>query len=517
MECTSFSSVTPSPLPSREAIDTALYLLDGSGPARSSGIAQLVTLLKEPSFRENPVLEEHLSSLLQVLIGQVERMEEGAIAWQASPIDSETVNALGCLLTGPSLRESSLAAGAMPAQAKAAERRLQQSLARKALHALCQLCASAPARSELQECGVIVISTVLRKATLPASAVVPEAEHCVRALAKSLADRPYATDPVAAEAAVMGLRALISVDRDQLQRCVALWVGPVCSCALRVIEPQTKRGGGDGGQGAGQDGSGRGQGSGAAAVAAGGSAALRRAAIELLESAVPLHTPPSAGVAWCAPAATISAAICEELWSEIARPPGGRPPGSEPLLLQRSRGVDSVDVVRVWGVCPRHRPWPSPSPSPSSPTDIPIRLPPRSWARTWGKCSTASGSISCCSSPRAASPRAASRRQPTWPPPPPQAPPPPPPPRLPPPRRATSPITRYAPPPSARGNGSRARGLVCSRTRPTRARPSGGWGCCCCRCASCGRRRRTATCACRSASTSASASASASSSASTSA
>ena len=269
--------MTTSPLPSREAIDTALYLLDGSGPARSSGIAQLTTLLKDPSFRADSVLEERLSSLLQVLIGQVARMEEGgsAIAWQAFPIDSETVNALGCLLTGPSLRESSLAAGAMPAQAKAAERRLQQSLARKALHALCQLCVSAPARSELQECSGIVISTVLRKATLPASAVVPEAEHCVRALAKSLADRPYATDPVAAEAAVMGLRALISVDRDQLQRCVALWVGPVCSCALRVIEPQTKRGGGDGGQGAGQDGSGRGQGSGAAAVAAGGDRATR--------------------------------------------------------------------------------------------------------------------------------------------------------------------------------------------------------------------------------------------------
>ena len=74
---------------------------------------------------------------------------------------------------------------------------------------------------------------MLRKATLPASVVVPEAEHCIRALAKSLADRPYATDPVAAEAAVMGLRALISVDRDQLQHCVALWVGPVCGCALR--------------------------------------------------------------------------------------------------------------------------------------------------------------------------------------------------------------------------------------------------------------------------------------------
>ena len=85
------------------------------------------------------MLEERLSSLLQVLIGQVARIEQGgsATAWQALPIDSETVNALGCLLTGPSLRESSLAAGAVPGlQAKAAERRLQQSLARKALQAL---------------------------------------------------------------------------------------------------------------------------------------------------------------------------------------------------------------------------------------------------------------------------------------------------------------------------------------------------------------------------------------------
>ena len=265
------------PLPSREAIDTALYLLDGSGPARSSGIAQLVTLLKDPSFRADPVLEERLSSLLQVLIGQVARMEEdGAIAGQTSATDSETVNALGCLLTGPSLRESSLAAGAVPAQAKAAERRLQQSLARKALHALCQLCASAPARSELQERSVIVISTVLRKATLPASAVVPEAEQCIRALAKALADRPYATDPVAAEAAVMGLRALVSVDPDQLQRWVALWVGPVCACALRVIEPQPAHG-----QGGGRGG---GRGGGDVAAAAGGGAGLRQAAIELLEA-----------------------------------------------------------------------------------------------------------------------------------------------------------------------------------------------------------------------------------------
>ena len=227
--------VAATPLPSREAIDTALYLLDGSGPARSSGITQLVALLKDASFRADPVLEERLSSLLQVLIGQVARIEQGgsATAWQALPIDSETVNALGCLLTGPSLRESSLAAGAVPGlQAKAAERRLQQSLARKALQALCQLCVSAPARSELQDRSVIVISTVLRKATLPASAVVPEAEHCIRALAKSLADRPYATDPVAAEAAVMGLRALINVDPEQLRRCLALWVGPVCSLSL---------------------------------------------------------------------------------------------------------------------------------------------------------------------------------------------------------------------------------------------------------------------------------------------
>ena len=187
--------------------------------------------------------------------------------------------------------------------------------------------------------SVIVISTVLRKATLPASAVVPEAEHCIRALAKSLADRPYATDPVAAEAAVMGLRALINVDPEQLRRCLALWVGPVCSCALRVVEPQTE-GGGDGGQGTSQDSGERGQASGAAAVAAGGgSAALRQAAIELLEAAVPPHTHPAAGAAWCAPAANISAAICEELWAEIARPPLGGPPGSEPLLLQRSRGV----------------------------------------------------------------------------------------------------------------------------------------------------------------------------------
>ena len=108
--------VAATPLPSREAIDTALYLLDGSGPARSSGITQLVALLKDASFRADPVLEERLSSLLQVLIGQVARIEQGgsATAWQALPIDSETVNALGCLLTGPSLRESSLAAGAVP-------------------------------------------------------------------------------------------------------------------------------------------------------------------------------------------------------------------------------------------------------------------------------------------------------------------------------------------------------------------------------------------------------------------
>ena len=60
--------VAATPLPSREAIDTALYLLDGSGPARSSGITQLVALLKDASFRADPVLEERLSSLLQVLI-----------------------------------------------------------------------------------------------------------------------------------------------------------------------------------------------------------------------------------------------------------------------------------------------------------------------------------------------------------------------------------------------------------------------------------------------------------------
>ena len=60
--------VAATPLPSREAIDTALYLLDGSGPARSSGITQLVALLKDASFRADPVLEERLSSLLQVPI-----------------------------------------------------------------------------------------------------------------------------------------------------------------------------------------------------------------------------------------------------------------------------------------------------------------------------------------------------------------------------------------------------------------------------------------------------------------
>ena len=58
------------------------------GPARSSGIAQLVTLLKDPSFRADPVLEERLSSLLKVLIGQVARMEEDAAATSRPALDT---------------------------------------------------------------------------------------------------------------------------------------------------------------------------------------------------------------------------------------------------------------------------------------------------------------------------------------------------------------------------------------------------------------------------------------------
>ena len=103
------------PMPTREAIDTALHLLEQPNQdGRSSGMRQLVDLLMDPSFRADPVLEEKLSSLLQTLIGHVGQLQD-APGEEMAPTGMHAVNALGCLLTGPSLAQSSLApAGTAP-------------------------------------------------------------------------------------------------------------------------------------------------------------------------------------------------------------------------------------------------------------------------------------------------------------------------------------------------------------------------------------------------------------------
>jgi len=185
-------------LPVGEALDTALHLLERpfGEPERAAGMSQLLELLlNAPLGGDNPVMAERLSSLLRALMAHIERASEqsGSPTIRDSDGPSTDVqavlslgNCLVCLLVSrvqsAELRlaeealtlaaahprpsslsaqdraslgdEAEAASGHAAAQARAAERRLQQSLAQQAFQALCKLSAVAPRGSKLLDMTV---------------------------------------------------------------------------------------------------------------------------------------------------------------------------------------------------------------------------------------------------------------------------------------------------------------------------------------------------------------------------